>query len=112
VIHGKESRVCRLNKASYGLKQAPCAWYTRIDGYLMNLGFRKSGVNANLYYKVVDENLYVDDIFLSQRKYIVEILRRFGILDCKSMTTSMVMNLKKMSESSSDSDLIDPTMYR
>jgi hypothetical protein len=32
--------------------------------------------------------------------------------DCKSMTTPMVTNLKKLSESSSDSDLIDPTMYR
>jgi hypothetical protein len=52
-----------------------------------------------------------DEIFLSQRKYTVEILRRFGILDCKSMTTPMVMNLEKLSESSSDSDLIDPTIY-
>jgi hypothetical protein len=34
------------------------------------------------------------------------------MLDCKSMTTPMVSNLKKLSESSSDSDLIDPTMYR
>jgi hypothetical protein len=32
--------------------------------------------------------------------------------DCKSMTTPMVTNLKKLSESSSDSDLIDLTMYR
>jgi hypothetical protein len=31
--------------------------------------------------------------------------------DCKSMTTPMVMNLKKLSESSFDSDLIDMTMY-
>jgi hypothetical protein len=53
----------------------------------------------------------IDEIFLSQGKYIVEILRRFGILDCKSMTTPMVMNLKKLSEFSSDSDLIDPTIY-
>jgi hypothetical protein len=53
-----------------------------------------------------------DEIFLSQGKYTVEILRRFGMTDCKSMTTPMVTNLKKLSESSSDSDLIDPTMYR
>jgi hypothetical protein len=52
-----------------------------------------------------------NEIFMSQRKYTVDILRRFGILDCKSMTTPMVMNLKKLSESSSDSDLIDPTIY-
>jgi hypothetical protein len=34
------------------------------------------------------------------------------MLDCKSMATPMVSNLKKLSEPSSDSDLIDPTMYR
>jgi hypothetical protein len=53
-----------------------------------------------------------DEIFLSQGKYTVEILRRFGMTDCKSMTTLMVANLKKLSEYSFDSDLIDPTMYR
>jgi hypothetical protein len=53
-----------------------------------------------------------DEIFLSQGKYTVEILRRFGLLDCKSMATLMVSNLKKLSESSFDSNLIDPAMYR
>jgi hypothetical protein len=33
VIRGKESHVCKLNKASYGLKKTPCAWYARIDEY-------------------------------------------------------------------------------
>jgi hypothetical protein len=56
VIHGKESHVWRLKKAPYGLKHAPRAWYERIDGYLMSLGFNKSVVDSNLYYKVVDEN--------------------------------------------------------
>jgi hypothetical protein len=71
VIHGKESHVCRLKKALYGLKQAPRAWYVRIDGYLMSLGFNKSVVDANLYYKIVDGEsliliLYVDDLFLTE----------------------------------------------
>jgi hypothetical protein len=34
------------------------------------------------------------------------------MLDCKSMDTLMMSNLKKLSESYSDSDLIDPIMYR
>ena len=31
----------------------------------------------------------VDGIFLGQRKYAVEILKRFEMIDCKDMTTSM-----------------------
>ena len=34
------------------------------------------------------------------------------MLDCKSMATLMDANLKKLRESASDFDLIDPTMYR
>jgi hypothetical protein len=122
------------------------------------LGFTKSDVDPNLYYKVEDGCplilvLYVDDlfltgdeklidgckreltlefemkdlglmhyflglevwqrpdeIFLSQGKYTVEILQRFGMMDCKSMATPMVTNLNLLSDSSSD--LVDPTMYR
>ena len=53
-----------------------------------------------------------DEIFLSQGKYAVEILRRSDMMDCKSMATPMAMNLKKLSESTSNSHLVDPTMYR
>jgi hypothetical protein len=35
-----------------------------------------------------------DEIFLNQGKYAVEILKRFGMLDCKAMATPMVSNLK------------------
>jgi hypothetical protein len=126
----------------------------------MSLGFNKSVVDPNLYYKTVNGEslilvLYVDDlfltgtesliveckyvlasefemkdlgmmhyflglevwqrtdeIFLSQGKYTVEILKKFGMLNCKPMATPMVMNLKKLSVSSSDSDEIDLTLYR
>jgi hypothetical protein len=72
--------VCRLKKSLYGLKQAPRAWYSRIDGHLMSLGFSKSVVDANLYYKIVDGEslnliMYVDDLFLTWCKHqFVEIL--------------------------------------
>jgi hypothetical protein len=39
-----------------------------------------------------------DEIFLNQGKYIVEILKRFGMLDCKAMATPMVSNLKLMQD--------------
>jgi hypothetical protein len=50
-------------------------------------------------------------IFLSQGKYTVEILKKFGMIDCKSMPTLMVMDLKKMTEASTDSCEIDPHLY-
>jgi hypothetical protein len=52
------------------------------------------------------------EIFLSEGKYTVEILKKFGMLNCKPMATQMVTNLKKLSVSSSDSDDIDLTLYR
>jgi hypothetical protein len=53
-----------------------------------------------------------DEIFLSQGKYTVEILKKFGMLNLKPVATPMVTNLKKLSVSSSNSDKIDPTLYR
>jgi hypothetical protein len=52
-----------------------------------------------------------DDIFLSQGKYTVDILKKFGMLNLKPVATPMVTNLKKLSVSSSDSDKIDLTLY-
>jgi hypothetical protein len=54
------------------LKQAPRAWYGRIDIFLTILGFTKSKVDSNLYFKVMnDEPIilllpYVDDVFLTR----------------------------------------------
>ena len=77
IIHGEESHVCKLKKALYGIKQAPRAWYGRIDGYLINLGFIKSDADPNLYYKIVDNEplilvMYVDDFFLRGNEKLIE----------------------------------------
>ena len=50
----------------------------------------------------------VDGIFLGQRKYVVEILKRFRMMDC--VTTPMASNMKLLSDASSET--IDATMYR
>jgi hypothetical protein len=44
--------VCKLKKALYGKKQVPRAWYSRLDKYLQQAGFRKGSANNNLYIKV------------------------------------------------------------
>ena len=68
--HDKSTHVCILNKDLHGLKQAPRAWYGRIDGFLMNLGFTKSKFDSNLYCKVENDGimillLYVDHLFFT-----------------------------------------------
>jgi hypothetical protein len=69
VLHNKDTHVCKLRNALYGLKQAPRVWYDMIDGFLKILGFHKSDVDANLYFKVRGNQpviliMYVDDLFL------------------------------------------------
>jgi hypothetical protein len=79
-VEDRKTHVCRLKKALYGLKQAPRAWYGRIDSFLMSLGFTKSKVDSNLYFKVMNDEpvillLYVDDLFLTGEEKL--------ITDCK-----------------------------
>ena len=84
----------------------------------MTLGFTESRVDSNLCFKVESGRqvillLYVDDLFLTEKrnslKYVVEILKRFRMMDCKAMTTPMASNLKLLSVASSD--MVDATMY-
>jgi hypothetical protein len=51
-----------------------------------------------------------EEIFLNQGKYAVEILKRFNMLECKSMATPMDSNLKLLADDSSE--LVDVTHYR
>ena len=49
-------------------------------------------------------------IILSQGKYVVDILKIFGMMDCKSMTTPMTTNLKLFGDTTSEK--IDATVYK
>ena len=49
-------------------------------------------------------------IFLRRGKYVVDILRRFQMEDCRPMSTLMVINWKKLY--TSEGELVDPTLYR
>ena len=51
-----------------------------------------------------------DGIFRGQGKYAVEILKKFGILDRKAISTLMASNLKLLCDASLD--WFDATMYR
>jgi len=51
-----------------------------------------------------------EGIFLNQGKCVVEILRRFDMLDCKVMATPMATNMKLLSDETLE--LVDMTRYR
>jgi hypothetical protein len=75
-VEDMKTHVCKLKKALYGLKQAPKAWYGRIDSFLTRLGFTKSKVGSNLYFKVINDEpviflMYVDDLFLTGEENLI-----------------------------------------
>ena len=49
------------------------------------------------------------EIMLSKGKYDVDILKRFRMMDCKSMSTPMTMNLKILGDTTSET--VDATLY-
>lgn len=78
----EEDKVFLLKKALYGLKKVPRAQYSRIDDYLLSLGYEKSLSEATLYVKrhskdVLIVSLYVDDLLLTGNDtWLVEEFKR------------------------------------
>ena len=52
------------------------------------------------------------EIFLSQGKYVVKILERFGMVNCKPVTTRMELNLKKLCGSVAGPEMGNASEYR
>eukprot|EP00253_Pinus_taeda_P002356 PITA_02356 len=128
-IKDRMAYVCILKKALYGLKQAPRAWYARMDAYLQDQASQK-GVEGQIeeckkqsaaefdmkdlgliqYYLGLEVWQEPNEVYLGQGKYVIEILKKFNMMDCKEMTTLMITNLKRLR--SFESSLVDPFKYR
>jgi hypothetical protein len=73
-----------LKKSLYGIKQAPRAWYNRIDTYLIKIGFNRSQNEPTLYTKIdehgkilivclyVDEMIYTGNLELTNFKHAMQ----------------------------------------
>jgi len=66
-VEGEEEKVYKLRKALYGLRQAPRAWYSRIESYFAKEGFKKCYCEHTLFVKaerggVLIVSVYVDDL--------------------------------------------------
>jgi hypothetical protein len=72
--------------------------------------FKKKDLGMMQYFLGLEVWQRLIEIFLNQGKYVVEILKRFRMMDCKAMSTPMVTNMKLLSDTSSET--VDATMYR
>jgi hypothetical protein len=66
-----------LKKALYGLKQAPRAWYSRLDSYLLSLGFERSMNEDNLL--IAGDNEQLVEEFKTNMKDKFE-MNKLGLL--------------------------------
>ncbi|GKD15114.1 putative reverse transcriptase, RNA-dependent DNA polymerase [Tanacetum coccineum] len=72
-------KVYKVVKAMYGLHQAPRAWYGTLSKYLLDNGFQRG-------LQVLQKKY---GIFLSQDKYVFDILKKFGLSNVWSANTPM-----------------------
>lgn len=76
------NKVCKLQKALYGLRESPRAWFECFDEFMKSLGFKNSKVDNCLYYMDSAKDkvyviLYVDDLLIcckSQKS--IEMIKR------------------------------------
>ncbi|GJY63662.1 putative ribonuclease H-like domain-containing protein [Tanacetum coccineum] len=108
------NKVYKVVKALYGLHQAPRAWYETLSSFLLENGFRRGTIDKTLFIKknksdIMLVQVYVDDIifgstkksmctefeevkqqpdgiFISQDKYVADILKKFDFYSIKTAT--------------------------
>nr|GEU99443.1 retrovirus-related Pol polyprotein from transposon TNT 1-94 [Tanacetum cinerariifolium] len=78
------SHVYKLKKALYGLKQAPRAWYDELSTFVLHNHFFKGTIDPTLFIR-----RFHDDILAVQSKYVLEILKKYGMESCDPVGTPM-----------------------
>ena len=73
---GGGGMVCHLNRALYGLRQAPRMWHIRLKEELERLGFRASEADPSLFVADIEGErafilVYVDDILIAAKDLVV-----------------------------------------
>ncbi|GJX08231.1 putative ribonuclease H-like domain-containing protein [Tanacetum coccineum] len=122
-------RVYKVEKALYGLHQAPRAWYETLSTYLLDNRFQRGKIDKTLFIKRHKGDILLmssmgeltfflglqvkqkkDGIFISQDKYVAEILKKFGFTKVK--TASTPMETQKPLLKDEDGEEVDVHMYR
>ncbi|GJV83940.1 putative ribonuclease H-like domain-containing protein [Tanacetum coccineum] len=130
-------RVYKVEKALYGLHQAPRAWYETLSTYLLENGFQRGTIDKTLFIKkelctefekLMHKKFQMssmgeltfflglqvtqkdDGIFISQDKYVDEILKKFGFSTMKTASTPMETSKPLMKDKNTkDVDSSGPT---
>ncbi|GJX31933.1 putative ribonuclease H-like domain-containing protein, partial [Tanacetum coccineum] len=92
-------KVYKVEKALYGLHQAPRAWYETLSTYLLENGFRRGIIDKTLFIKKDKGDILLvhvkqkdDGIFISQDKYVADILKKFDFVIVKTTSTLIETN--------------------
>ncbi|GJS45767.1 putative ribonuclease H-like domain-containing protein [Tanacetum coccineum] len=129
--------VYKVEKALYGLHQAPKAWYETLSTYLLDNGFQRGQIDKTLstkkelcteFEKLMHKKFQMssmgeltfflglqvtqkdDGIFISQDKYVDEILKKFGFLTVKTASTPMETSKPLMKDENAKD--VDVHLYR
>ncbi|GKA45967.1 putative ribonuclease H-like domain-containing protein [Tanacetum coccineum] len=111
-------RVYKVEKALYGLHQAPRVWYETLSTYLLDNGFQRGKIDKTLFIRrdkgdILELTFFLglqvkqkeDGIFISQDKYVTEILKKFGFTDVN--TSSNEKKLIQMIKIHTDKNVAD-----
>jgi len=103
---GEESKVCKLKKPLYGLKQAGRAWYNKLDNFLSTIGMYKTDTNPCVYINSTEENrviivIYVDDLLVTSSdirelcKIKEKLMSQFQMKDLGPASNILGMNIER-----------------
>nr|GEU84346.1 retrovirus-related Pol polyprotein from transposon TNT 1-94 [Tanacetum cinerariifolium] len=96
------SHVYKLNKALYGSKQAPRAWYDKLSMFLLKNHFFKGTIDPTLFIRCFDNDILVSN-------YVLEILKKYGMESCDPVGTPM--EIKDKLDLDQNGTLVDVTKY-
>ncbi|GJV56347.1 retrovirus-related pol polyprotein from transposon TNT 1-94 [Tanacetum coccineum] len=110
-------KVYKVEKALYGLHQAPRACYETLSTYLLENGFRRWIIDKTLFIKKDKGDILLvhvmqrdDGIFISQDKYVADILKKFDFVTIK--TTSTPIETNKALIKDEEVEDVDVHLYR
>ncbi|GJS92698.1 putative ribonuclease H-like domain-containing protein [Tanacetum coccineum] len=107
-------KVYKVVKALYGLHQAPRAWYATLSTFLLKSGYRRGTIDKTLFIKKNKNDIMLvqkeDGIFISQDKYVAEIMKKFDFANVKSAST-LIETRKPLNKDEEAVD-VDVHLYR